>query len=203
MSKCAVVVLISGTGSNMAALLKASQDPQYPARIAGVISDRSSAGGLEIARAAGIPTAVVSLQDFPDRALWNAALAKTIGAFQPDLVVSAGFMKIIDTEVLAQFDGKIINCHPALLPAFPGAHGVRDALAYGAKVTGITIHVMDGGVDTGPIIAQEAEAVLPGDTEEVLHERLKVRERELLVKTVARIAVGGLKITGRVAELEQ
>lgn len=203
MSKCAVVVLISGTGSNMAALLNASQDPQYPARIAGVISDRASAGGLEIARNAGIPTAVVSLQDFPDRNLWNAALAKTISAFQPDLVVSAGFMKIIDAQVLDQFANKIINCHPALLPAFPGAHGVRDALAYGAKITGITIHVMDGGVDTGPILAQEAEAVLPGDTEEILHERLKVRERELLVKTVARIAVGGIKITGRVAELEK
>ena len=192
-----VVVLVSGAGSNLAALLAAHDDVAYGARIVGVITDNPEAGALGMAAGAGVPTAVVSPRDFDSRPEWDAALAKTAAVFSPDLIVSAGFMRILGEGFLAQFGGRTINTHPALLPAFPGAHGVRDALAYGVAVTGCTVHVVDAGVDTGPIISQAAVAVLPEDDEAALHERIKVVERELLVDVVGRIARGGLHVEGR------
>jgi phosphoribosylglycinamide formyltransferase-1 len=177
-------VLLSGTGSLCAALLDATDDPAYPARVVAVGSDRP-AQGLEHARRRGLPTFVCAVTDHADRAAWDHALAAEIGAHEPDLVVSAGFMKIVGPAVLEAFGGRLINTHPALLPAFPGAHAVRDALAAGASVTGATVHVVDAGVDTGPVLAQREVAVLPGDDEPRLHERIKEVERELLVQTVA------------------
>lgn len=192
-----VVVLVSGAGTNLAALLDVHDDATWGGRVVGVVSDRPGAGGLSLARAAGVPTAVVAPADFADRPAWDAALAEAIAVFRPDVVVSAGFMRILGAPVLQRFADRVVNTHPALLPAFPGAHGVRDALAYGARVTGCTVHVVDAGVDTGPIVAQAAVAVLDGDDEETLHERIKVVERALLVEWVGRIARGGLRVDGR------
>ncbi|WP_448062824.1 phosphoribosylglycinamide formyltransferase [Cellulomonas hominis] len=192
-----VVVLVSGAGSNLAALLDAHDDPAYGARVVGVVSDRGSAGGLDVARRRAVPTAVVAPGDFEDRAAWDSALAETVAVFRPDLVVSAGFMRILGPAVLGRFPDRVLNTHPALLPAFPGAHGVRDALAYGARVTGCTLHVVDAGTDTGPIVAQAAVEVLAGDDEEHLHERIKAVERSLLVDWVGRVARGGLRVEGR------
>jgi phosphoribosylglycinamide formyltransferase 1 len=181
-----VVVLLSGTGSLCAALLDAADDPAYPAQVVAVGADRAAAG-LEHARRRGIPTFVRALGDHPDRAAWDRALADAIAAHRPDLVVSAGFMKIVGPAVLAAFGGRLINTHPALLPAFPGAHAVRDALAAGVDATGATVHLVDAGVDTGPVLAQREVAVVPGDDEASLHERIKTVERELLVETVAQL----------------
>lgn len=189
-----VVVLVSGAGSNLAALLAAHGDDAYGARVVGVVSDKAAAGGLEIARAAGIPTAVVAPADFEDRAAWDRALARSVSVFSPDLVVSAGFMRILGAAFLTEFGGRTVNTHPALLPSFPGAHGVRDALAYGVRVTGATFHVVDAGVDTGPIIAQTVVEVRDDDDEESLHERIKVAEREMLVTQVGKVARGGLRV---------
>ncbi|WP_430868430.1 phosphoribosylglycinamide formyltransferase [Demequina aurantiaca] len=199
----ALVVLISGTGSIMAAIEQASREPSYGARIAGVIADRADAAGLEIARAAGIATAVVSLKDFPDRATWDDALARTVASFSPDLVVCAGFMKILGPAALEQFGGRIVNTHPALLPAYPGAHGVRDALAGGAKVTGCTVIIVDAGIDTGPIVAQAAVDVWDNDSEDSLHARIKDVERELVVTTVGRMAREGWTVEGRTVTVGQ
>ena len=192
-----VVVLVSGAGTNLAALLSAHRDRSFGARIVGVVSDNPAAGGLDLARSAGVPTAVVAPRDFPDRAGWDRALAETVAVFGADLVVSAGFMRILGAAFLDRFPSRVVNTHPALLPSFPGAHGVRDALAYGVRVTGATLHVVDAGVDTGPIIAQVAVPVLDDDDEESLHERIKVAERALLVDWVGRIARGTLDVDGR------
>jgi phosphoribosylglycinamide formyltransferase 1 len=184
-----VVVLLSGTGSLCAALLAATDDPGYPASVVAVGSDRD-AEGLEHARRRGIATFTCSLRDHADRAAWDSALAAAIAEHRPDLVVSAGFMKIVGPAVLDAFGGRLVNTHPALLPAFPGAHAVRDALAAGVDVTGSTVHLVDAGVDTGPVLAQRQVPVLPGDDEARLHERIKTVERELLVDTVARLVTG-------------
>jgi phosphoribosylglycinamide formyltransferase-1 len=195
------VVLVSGAGSNLAALVAAHGNPGYGARIVGVVSDRADAGGLVVAREAGIPTAVVAPADFPDREAWDAGLAQAVGVFDPALVVSAGFMRVLGAAFRERFDNRAINTHPALLPSFPGAHAVRDALAYGVKVSGCTVHVVDAGVDTGPIIAQRPVEVADGDDELTLHERIKVIERELLVDVVGRIARGGMTVEGRQVRL--
>ena len=200
-AKARVVVLISGTGTNLAALLAAHRDPAYGARVVGVVSDRAGVPGLEVAREAGVPTVVVAPADFPDRARWDAGLAQAVAVFDPALVVSAGFMRILGPGFLDRFGGKVINTHPALLPAFPGAHAVRDALAHGVKVTGCTVHVVDAGVDTGPIIAQRAVQVTDDDDEARLHERIKEVERDLLVEVVGRVARDGLTVRGRTARL--
>lgn len=173
-----VVVLVSGTGSLLQAILDA-RDEAYTVTL--VIADKPCPA-LERARAAGVDTKVVEMT--ADREAWNTTLADAAGEGSPDLLVSAGFMKILGAAFLARFDGRIINTHPALLPAFPGAHGVRDALDYGVKVTGSTVHFVDAGVDTGPVIAQEAVAVAPDDTEESLHERIKQVERKLIVSVL-------------------
>ena len=184
-----VVVLLSGAGSLCAALLAAADDPAYPAAVVAVGSDRA-AEGLAHARRRGLPTFVCALGGHPDRAAWDKALAAELAGFSPDLVVSAGFLKLVGPAVLGAFGGRLINTHPALLPAFPGAHAVRDALAAGVPVTGATVHLIDAGLDTGPVLAQREVPVLPGDDEPSLHERIKTVERELLVDTVARFLRG-------------
>jgi phosphoribosylglycinamide formyltransferase-1 len=170
-----------------AALLDAAEDPDYPAQVVAVGADRDAAG-LEPARRRGLPTFVCALREHADRAAWDRALAAAIAAHEPDLVVSAGFMKIVGPAVLDAFGGRLVNTHPALLPAFPGAHAVRDALAAGVPVTGSTVHLVDAGVDTGPVLAQREVPVEPGDDEARLHERIKIVERQLLVETVAQLA---------------
>lgn len=200
-SAARVVVLVSGAGSNLAALLAAHEDPAYGARVVGVVSDKPAAGGLGLARDAGVAAVVVEPEDFPDRAAWDEGVAQAVDVFRPDLVVLAGFMRILGPAFVGRYAGRTVNTHPALLPSFPGAHGVRDALAYGVKVTGCTVHVVDDGVDTGPIIAQVAVPVEDGDDEASLHERIKVAERALLVETVGRVAREGLRVEGRRAVL--
>ncbi|WP_415362085.1 phosphoribosylglycinamide formyltransferase [Saccharothrix sp. BKS2] len=192
-----VVVLVSGSGTLLQALLDAAADPGYPVEVVAVGADRDGIAGLDRAGRAGVPAFSVKLRDHADRAAWDVALADAVEAHRPDLVVSAGFMKILGTAFLARFGGRMVNTHPALLPAFPGAHGVRDALDYGVKVTGATVHLVDGGVDTGPILAQEAVVVTNDDDVESLHERIKVVERRLLVDVVARLAREGCTVDGR------
>lgn len=192
-----LVVLCSGGGSNLAALLRAAEDPAYGARVVGVVTDRPGVGALDLARDAGVPTGVVSMKDFEDRDGWNDGVAAAVRAFRPDWVVLAGFMKILAPSFLRRYEGRVVNTHPALLPSFPGAHGVRDALAHGVKVTGCTVHLVDDGVDTGPILAQAAVPVHDGDHEADLHERIKQVERTLLADTVGRIAREGLQVVGR------
>jgi len=183
-----VVVLLSGSGTLLQAGLDAVAAGTLDAEIVAVGSDRAGAYGLERARAAGVPTFVHPLGKDDDRAAWDVGLADLVDSYHPDLVVSAGFMKLVGAAFLARFGDRFINTHPALLPAFPGAHAVRDTLAYGVKVTGCTVFVVDAGIDTGRIIAQEPIAVEPGDTEDTLHERIKVVERRMLVDAIDRFA---------------
>jgi phosphoribosylglycinamide formyltransferase 1 len=192
-----LVVLVSGAGTNLQALLDACVDPAYGARITAVGADRDDIEGLRRAERAGVPTFVVRLKDHPTRDAWDAALTEAVAAHAPDLVVSAGFMKILGKRFLDCFAGRVINTHPALLPAFPGTHGPREALEYGVKVTGCTAHFVDAGVDTGPIIAQKTVPVLDDDDEDSLHERIKAVERPLLVGTVGRLVREGWTIENR------
>jgi phosphoribosylglycinamide formyltransferase-1 len=195
-----LVVLVSGSGTNLQALLDAiggTGAAEYGAEIVAVGADRDGIEGLARAERAGLPTFVVRVKDHASREEWDAALAEAVAAHRPDLVVSAGFMKIVGKEFLARFGGRFVNTHPALLPSFPGAHGVRDALAYGAKVTGCTVHFVDDGVDTGPIIAQGVVEIRDEDDESALHERIKEVERRLLVDVVGRLARNGYRIEGR------
>ncbi|RFU83407.1 phosphoribosylglycinamide formyltransferase [Streptomyces triticagri] len=195
-----LVVLVSGSGTNLQALLDHIAREgvgQYGAQIVAVGADRDGIVGLERAEQAGIPTFVCRVKDHPTRAAWDRALTEATEAYAPDLVVSAGFMKIVGKEFLAVFGGRFVNTHPALLPSFPGAHGVRDALAYGAKITGCTVHFVDDGVDTGPIIAQGVVEIREQDDEAALHERIKEVERRLLVEVVGRLARHGYRIEGR------
>lgn len=196
-----LVVLISGAGSTMQAVIEAQREGGYGAAVVAVISDRADARGLDIARAAGIAVEVVALNDFADRPAWDVELAQRIAAYEPDLVLLAGFMKILGAPSLERFGGRIVNTHPALLPAYPGAHGVRDALAGGAKVTGCTVMLVDAGVDTGPIVAQAAVEVWDDDTEESLHERIKSVERGLVAVTVGRMVREGWSVQGRVVTI--
>lgn len=182
-----IVVLISGSGSNLKALLEATENPLFGAKIVAVGSD-NAADGLAHAERFGVPTFVVSPASFDTRENWANILLANINHFKPDLVVLAGFMKILPANFVAALTPNLINTHPSLLPAFPGAHAVRDALAANASVTGVTIHVVDEGVDTGPHIAQATVPVLADDSEYQLHERIKVVERELLIATVKDIA---------------
>lgn len=194
-----LVVLASGTGSLLASLLAAAVG-DYPARVVAVGTDRDCRA-VEIAKAAGLPVFTVPLGDYPNRASWDRALTEATAAHNPDLVVSAGFMKILGSHFLNQFLGRTVNTHPALLPAFPGAHAVPEALAYGVKVTGCTVHLVDAGTDTGPVLAQEPVVVLDDDDEDTLHERIKTVERKLLVNVLAALATGGVTWNGRKATL--
>jgi phosphoribosylglycinamide formyltransferase-1 len=195
------VVLISGGGSNLAALLKACGDARYPVQVVAVGADRHGAGGLELAAAQGISTFVERVGDHPDRAGWDRALTDRCAAFQPDLVVSAGFLKLVGPAFLAAFPGRYVNTHNSLLPSFAGMHGPADALAYGVKIAGATLFVVDDGVDTGPIIAQVAVAVEPGDDVDTLTERIKVAERAQLVDAIGRMAQHGWTISGRTVSI--
>ncbi|MCU1634528.1 MAG: formyltetrahydrofolate-dependent phosphoribosylglycinamide formyltransferase [Micrococcaceae bacterium] len=185
-----IVVLVSGTGSNLQAVIDAVADGSLPVVIAAVGADRRGTGGVQRAADAGIPTFEVDFREYPERTDWNQALTEAVAAYEPDYVVSSGFMRIVDQHFLDRFPSRYLNTHPALLPSFPGAHGVRDALAYGVKVTGCTVMIADAGVDTGPILAQTAVAVLPDDTEDTLHQRIKVEERRLLIETLRNLAGG-------------
>ncbi|MGW7441693.1 phosphoribosylglycinamide formyltransferase [Streptomyces sp. NPDC054849] len=202
MAASRLVVLVSGSGTNLQALLDAIDahpggSEGFGAEVVAVGADRENIAGLERAEKAGIPTFVCPVKDYGSRAEWDAALTEATDAHAPDLVVSAGFMKIVGKAFIDRFGGRFVNTHPALLPAFPGAHGVRDALAYGAKVTGCTVHFVDAGVDTGPIIAQGVVEVRDEDDEAALHERIKEVERQLLVDVVGRLARHGYRIEGR------
>jgi phosphoribosylglycinamide formyltransferase-1 len=191
------VVLVSGAGTNLQALLDACADPAYGAQVVAVGADRAGIEGLARAERAGVPTFVTRVGEFETREAWDAALADEVAAHEPDLVVSAGFLKLVGQAFLARFGGRLVNTHPALLPAFPGMNGAGDALAYGVKVAGATLFVVDAGVDTGPILAQAVVPVEDDDTEESLHERIKVAERTMLVDTVGRMAREGFTVTGR------
>ena len=188
-----IAVIVSGSGTLLQALL----DHASGFTVSAVLSDRPGATGLDRARAAGVPTAVVDLAEFPDRSSWDDALVRAVDTFHPDIVVLAGFMRIVGEPLLRRYGGRIVNTHPALLPAFPGAHGVRDALDHGVKVTGCSVILVDAGTDTGPIIAQRAVEVLDDDIESTLHERIKVVERALLVDVVGRMARNGWQVAGR------
>jgi phosphoribosylglycinamide formyltransferase-1 len=198
-----VVVLLSGAGSLCAALLAAAADPGFPAEVVAVGSDRPEAAGLAHARAHGVETFVTALRDHPDRAAWDQALAGELTARRPDWVVCAGFMKLLGPAVLGAFAGRVVNTHPALLPAFPGAHPVRDALAAGVRTTGATVHLVDSGIDTGPVLAQRPVPVLPDDDEARLHERIKTVERELLVQTLAGLVAPAAGLPPTVAPTEE
>ena len=194
-----LVVLASGTGSLLESLLDAASG-DYPARVVAVGADRQCRA-LDVATAASVPGYTVRLGEYPDRAAWDGAITDATAEHRPDLVVSAGFMKILGSQFLLRFAGRVVNTHPALLPAFPGAHAVPEALAYGVRVTGCTVHLVDEGVDTGPILAQEVVPVLDGDDEASLHERIKVVERRLLVDVLAAMATRGVTWTGRKAAM--
>lgn len=193
----AIVVLVSGGGTNLQALINATADPAYGVRIAAVGADRDDIEGLARARRERIPTFVCRVADFATRADWDAALATQVAAYQPTLVVLAGFMKLTGEAFLAQFGGRTINTHPALSPSFPGVHGPQEALDYGVKVTGCTLFVVDAGVDTGPIVAQSAVDVQDDDTVETLHERIKEVERQMLVEHVGRMVRHGFSVNER------
>jgi phosphoribosylglycinamide formyltransferase-1 len=188
-----VAVLISGAGSNLRALLEAAAHPDFPARVIAVGADRE-ADGLAHAEDFGIPTFTVAYSSFPSREAWGEELAEQLDAWNPDLIVLSGLMRLLPASLVARYAPRIVNTHPAYLPEFPGAHGVRDALAAGVDRTGASVIVVDDGVDSGPILAQERIPVLPGDTESSLHERIKPVERRLLIDVVRRIATGDLTL---------
>lgn len=190
-------MLVSGSGTLLQALLDATSSPDFPVQVVAVGADRDGIEGLARAERAGVPTFVRRIKDHASRADWDRALTEACAEHEPDLVVSAGFMKLVGDEFLARFAGRYLNSHPALLPSFPGMHGVRDALDYGVRVTGCTLFVVDAGVDTGPILAQEAVEVRPDDDEASLHERIKAVERRLLVDTLEQLALHGWTVQGR------
>ncbi|HTR94766.1 MAG TPA: phosphoribosylglycinamide formyltransferase [Trebonia sp.] len=190
-----LVVLVSGAGTNLQAIIDAGLDPAYGARVVAVGADRNGIAALDRAKSAGIPAFSLQVGDFPTRDAWDDALAAACAEYEPDLIVCAGFMKLVGKAFLARFAGRCLNTHPALLPSFPGMHGVRDALAYGVKVTGCTVFLVDEGVDAGPVLAQAAVPVHDDDDEATLHERIKVAERVLLVDTVGRMAREGWSVS--------
>lgn len=195
-----VVVLASGTGSLLDALLDRSRHADAGFEIAAIAVDRDCRAA-QIATDAGIPLIDCRLADHADRVAWDRSLTDQVAAAEPAWVVTAGFMKILGPAFLGRFGGRIVNSHPALLPSFPGAHGVRDALAHGVKITGTTVHLVDDGVDTGPILAQQAVAITTDDTEDSLHERIKTVERVLLADVVTALVAKGVVIEGRKARI--
>lgn len=192
-----LVVLVSGSGTLLQALLDAAEDPAYGATVVAVGADRDGTGGLARAEEAGVQTFVRKVQDFADRETWDAEVTEVVGGYEPDIVVLAGFMKLMGASYLPRLGARTVNTHPALSPSFPGMHGPADALAYGVKVTGCTLFVIDDGVDTGPIVDQVAVRVEADDTVEALHARIKAAEREMLVESVGRMAREGFRIEER------
>lgn len=196
-SPARLVVLVSGSGTNLQALLDACTDPAYGAQVVAVGADRDGIEGLERARRSGVETFVRRVGDHDSREDWDAALADAVASYLPDLVVLAGFMKLVGQTFLTRHGGRTVNTHPALSPSFPGMHGPRDALEYGVKVTGATLFVVDAGVDTGMIVDQVVVPVADDDTAESLHERIKVAERSMLVESVGRMVREGFTVDGR------
>jgi phosphoribosylglycinamide formyltransferase-1 len=194
MAKLAIGVLVSGSGTNLQAILDAVLAGTLDADVRIVISNQPAARALDRARAAGVPTAVISHREFPDREAFDAKIVAALKDAGASLVVLAGFMRLITPVLLNAFPWRIVNIHPALLPAFPGVHAQRQALAYGVKVTGCTVHFVDSGTDTGPVIAQIAVPVVDGDTEETLGARILVEEHRLLVAALAAIAKGEVRV---------
>lgn len=192
-----VVVLASGAGSTLQAVLDAAADPAFGADVVAVGSDRPGVAALERAERAGSATFVVRVRDFADRLAWDSALTERVAAFEPDLVVSAGFLKLVGPAFLEEFEGRYVNSHPALSPSFPGIHAPHDALAWGVKVTGCTLFVVDAGVDTGPVIDQRVVPVLDDDDEQTLHERIKAAERDMLVDNIGAMVRQGWTVAGR------
>lgn len=188
-----LVVVISGGGSNLRSLLEAAEDAEYPARVVAIGADRD-AEGLSHAEDFGIPSFAVSYTNYPDRESWGDALLEQIQQWEPDLVILSGLMRLLPPKVVAALAPNLINTHPAYLPEFPGAHGVRDAIAAGVTETGASVIAVDNGVDSGPIIAQERVAIHPNDTESTLHDRIKIVERRLLVQAVLDIANGTINL---------
>jgi phosphoribosylglycinamide formyltransferase-1 len=189
-----VVVLVSGRGSNLKAICSAIDAGTCHADIVGVVSDRKNAAALEFAEGRGIPTRVVSLRKGDDRDSWNESLTEEVASLEPDLVVLAGFMRLLGPPLLERFPGRIINVHPALLPSFPGHNGPQDALDGGVRVSGCTVHIVDAGVDTGPILAQAAVPVLAEDTADTLHSRIQIQEHRLLPRVIHQIAIGTITL---------
>jgi phosphoribosylglycinamide formyltransferase-1 len=185
----------------MAALIRAAEDPEFPIRIAAVGTDRDGVAGLDIARAHGIPTFTIRFRDYPDRYEWSLSLAAEVARYRPTVVLSAGLMRILDPVFLTNCGALVVNSHPSLLPSFAGGHAVREALAYGVRLTGATIHLLDAGVDTGPIVAQTAVAVRDDDDEASLHERIKEVEREMLVRVIPELATRTVTTDGRKVRL--
>ena len=192
-----LVVLVSGEGTNLQALIDACRDADYGAQVVAVGADRDKINALGRAGRAGIPSFTLRVADYPAREDWDAALASACAGHAPDLIVLAGFMKLVGQPFLGSFGGRCVNTHPALLPSFPGTHGVRDALAHGVKVAGCTVFIVDAGVDAGLIVAQACVPVADDDDEATLHERIKVTERALLVSTVGRMVREGWSVQGR------
>ncbi len=192
-----LVVLVSGTGTLLQALIDASADPSFGVQIVAVGSDRDGILALKRAEQAGIPTFVHPLLRGADRSEWDRKLTEQVAKFEPDLVVSAGFMKLVGADFLAAHGGRMINTHPALLPSFPGMHGPRDALAHGVKITGATVFLVDAGIDSGAILAQVAVPVLDDDSVDSLHERIKQAERELLLSTTHKLATSAWHVIDR------
>jgi phosphoribosylglycinamide formyltransferase-1 len=192
-----LVVLVSGAGTNLQALLDAATDAAYGAQVVAVGADRDGIEGLRRAERAGVATFVRRVADHASRSDWDKDVAATVQAYEPDLVVLAGFMKLMGPAFLEAYEGRVINTHPALLPSFPGMHAPRDALAHGVRVTGATLFFVDDGVDAGPIIAQVTVPLLEDDDVDTLHERIKTREQAMLVETVGRLMREGYRIEGR------
>jgi len=196
-----LVVLVSGTGTNLQALLDACVDSSYGADVVAVGADRADTGGVARAEAQGVPTFEISVASYSSRKAWDDALTARVKVYEPDLVVSAGFLKLVGPAFLTAFGGRFVNTHNALLPSFPGVHGPRDALAYGVKVTGATLFVVDAGVDTGAIVEQVAVRVHDDDDEQALTERIKTAERGMLVDLVGRMAREGYTVDGRLVRI--
>jgi len=198
-SPARAVVLVSGAGSLLQALIDTAARSGFPADVVAVGSDRHDIEGLVRAERAGIPTFTHRLKDYPDRAAWDRDLTASCAAHQPDLIISAGFMRLVGATFLASFGGRYLNTHPALLPAFPGMHAPRDALEHGVKIAGCTLFVVDAGIDSGPILAQRAVEVRPGDDETSLHERIKTQERQMLIDTIHDLVRHGIQWQARTA----
>jgi phosphoribosylglycinamide formyltransferase 1 len=198
-----LLVLVSGEGTNLQALIDACRDADYGAQVAAVGADRDGINALARAERAGVPSFTVRPADYPAREDWDAALTRACAGYAPDLIVLAGFMRLVGKPFLDSFGGRCVNTHPALLPSFPGAHGVRDALAHGVKVTGCTVLLINESVDAGPIVAQACVPVADDDDEATLHERIKVTERALLVGTVGRMVREGWSVRGRKVRIGQ
>lgn len=201
MNRVPIVALASGTGTIFQALLDAAFETDYPADIVALLTDKPGSGVARRARGAGVPVHVVDPNQFADRAAWDQALTAAAATYSPEWLISVGFMRLLGPEFLAAFPDRVLNTHPSLLPAFPGKQAVADALAYGVTVTGCTLHVVDAGVDTGPVVAQRVVEVQPHDTAAVLHDRIKTVERQLVVEVLDRVATNGLVITGRKAQI--